>query len=181
MDGTGKTTLATALGEALGVDPLYHVTHDDLPEGQRYNVIDRHAGITNMVYKRALPKRFEHWPDLGAKPMLASDDLYVLLSYSPLAGNKVCDYTAKELEELDWGYHQALTAPCTGLLGKTVVIHAYSDAVHFCDYTAYQDLVRQTRITNGCELTERQAVEIKVREILNIIREAERRRHVAHK
>ena len=183
VDGTGKTTLARALGEALGVEPLYHVTHEELPD-RPYNVIDRHAAITNEVYKQALPSRFKAWPKIEASPRASSDDLYILLRpnflrYYPSTPRKGQDYTDSELDKLDCLYAQLL--PLAGYAaGKLVTIQTDYEAVVLYDYTAYPDLIRQTRISNGCELPLQESIEVKVREILKIVREMEWRNRVAN-
>lgn len=105
--GTGKTTLAKALGEALDVEPLEYATHAEVWLNRQYNVIAGHAAITDIVLKRALPKRFKGLPLLQSdwKNPDGVDDLYILLSFNENIHNSD-DYEQWELDRIDLEYRR---------------------------------------------------------------------------
>lgn len=176
VDGVGKTTLATALGEALGVTPLYHVTHGQLPKGQRYNVIDRHADITCMIYKSTLPERFCEYPATRLN-VHTDNDLYVYLRYS---GRKVEDYTTNELSKLELAYSRFFVGT---VLFKDTLVQVFDDASSLELMDNVTDPVWQRHILVGDHTIlddPQESLRVKVREILAIIREAERQRGVAY-
>lgn len=173
VDGTGKTTLAKALGDALDVDPLYHVTHDELPD-RPYNVIDRHASITNYVYKTALPNRFEDAPAIKRDPLNTSSDLYIYLEHSLLTDYQADDYTRKELAKLNAGYSAYFHKwPC-----NLVHVVESSNTLRVADYASDPLFKRSVLVERSAK--PQATFELKVREILRIIREMERRNHVAN-
>lgn len=168
VDGAGKTTLAVELGKVLGVTPLYHITHEQLPEGQPYNVIDRHAAITNCVYKKTLPDRFCDVPDIKGEMLHTDEDLYVYLEHSPLTDRLVEDYTSAELARLDAGYRNYFRSHMCNLVKVT----ESSNTLRIADYAS-------DPLFKRCVLVERDskpqvALQLKVREILRITREMER-------
>lgn len=171
VDGTGKTTLAKALGEALGVKPLYNVAHNELTEGQELNVIDRHAVISNRVYKEALPERFKNAPLRKGALEYGCLDFFILLRREPVRIESWEEYTHRELNKLTLAYDKFFHKNPVNL----ITITQDDSTIRISDELSDPTFTRT--ITLALRGAHRSAeVALKVREILKIIMEASKTR-----